>query len=205
MQLPSARPNETVREEFTVANSYTTAQVIVAILVPVIFYGLYLGALQIGILNGFEESFRAVAQSVFVFVGLVLGLYLVLSAIYLRLARHYFVTNERIIQVIGWLAQSSISIEYASITDMTVNQDVFERFLITSGTLNIDTAGSPSDEIMLHHIAKPYQLRDEIFGYAEVEEKGTTATQAAKVAATTTVPGATNVTPPQNPPTTPVQ
>ena len=170
MQIPSARPSETINEEFTVSNRYTLAQVILAVLFPIIFFLLFLGALNIGLLDGFPDEFKSVAHMVFIGIGLIIGLYLTVGALYTRLTHHYFVTNERIVQVIGWLSQSSISVDFASVTDMTVNQDVFERFLINSGTLNIDTAGGPGEEIMLNHIASPYKLRDEIFKY--MEEQG---------------------------------
>ena len=167
MNLPSARPNEKVVEQFTIANSYSVAQIILALIIPFIFYGLFIGAKQIGLTNIFPET---AMFWTFIFIGLLIGLYIVIAALYLRLARHYFVTSERIIQVIGWLAQSSISIDYATITDMDVNQDIFERFFINSGTLKIDTAGS-MEKILLFNIARPYHLRDEIFGYIEQEKK----------------------------------
>jgi len=164
MKLPSTRPDEQVAQDFTVSTHYTVAQAIFSLLLPVLLFGL---AVFLGSLGFIPQTLAPLIQGLFVAIGGIAGLYLLLGAIYLRLARHYFVTNERILQINGWLAQQVVSVDYNTITDMTIQQDVLERFLLQTGTIMIDTAGQPSEEIALHHIANPMALRDQILGQIE--------------------------------------
>lgn len=164
MKLPSTRPNERVAEDFTVSAHYTVAQSVFALLLPVLFFSLAKLLESFGFV---VPELAGLVEGLFTAIGGVIGLYLLLGAIYLRLARHYFVTNERILQINGWLAQQVVSVDYNTITDMTIEQDVLERFFMRTGTIMIDTAGQPSEEIMLHHVAEPAVLRDRILGQVE--------------------------------------
>lgn len=168
MKLPSSRPNEQVVEDFTVGTSYTVAQVLFALALPVLFYGL---AQLLDMVKFLTPELKPIVFTLFFWAGALAGLYIIATAVYLRLARHYFVTNERILQVNGWLAQKTISIDYATITDITVEQDIFERFLLQTGSLLLDTAGQPTEEIKLYHIASPAKLRDQILEQAEACRK----------------------------------
>ena len=164
MHLPSTRPEEKTIYEFTVSTWYTVAQVALAAIIPVIFILLAFVATQIGVISidvlGQAELIAGVA-------GLIIALRPLASAVYLRLARRYFITTERVMAITGWLAQSTISIDYPTITDLTVTRDVFERFITQSGSLMIDTAGGPGEEITLIHVENPIGVRDQILELVE--------------------------------------
>lgn len=164
MHLPSARPEERSIYAFSVSPLYTAAQVVLGIAIPFIFLAATGLFVQVGIID--SES-TPTSRQVAVVAGSLVGLIPILAAAYLRLARHYFITTERVIAVIGWLAQDTISIDYPAITDLTVSRDVFERFVTQSGNLAIDTAGSPAEEIVLIHIANPIGVRDQILELVE--------------------------------------
>ncbi len=164
MHLPSARPEERSVYEFSISPLYSAAQVLLGVAIPFLFLAAARGLIQAGIIS---QAGAATASQVALVAGGLIGLIPIGSALYLRLARHYFITTERIIAVIGWLAQEQVSIDFPAITDLTVSRDVFERFVTASGNLSIDTAGSPADEITLIHIANPVGVRDQILELVE--------------------------------------
>lgn len=164
MHLPSARPDERAIYEFSVAPAYTAVQLIAAAAIPFL-WSAFLAFLRSA--SVLPTTVSPTIQWLFLAPALLAVLYLVLAAVYLRLARHYFLTTQRVMAINGWLAQQTISVDYATITDLTVLQDVFERFVTRSGTLQVDTAGGPAMEINLIHIANPLGVRDQILELSE--------------------------------------
>jgi hypothetical protein len=164
MHLPSARPNERAIYEFSVAPAYTAVQLLAAATIPFIWSTFLAFLRSAGVL---PAAVPPLVQWLLAAPALLAVLYLVLAAIYLRLARHYFLTTQRVVAINGWLAQQTISVDYATITDLTVLQDVFERFITHSGTLDVDTAGGPTMEISLIHVANPLGVRDQILELSE--------------------------------------
>ena len=164
MHLPSTRPEEKSIYDFSIAPLYTAVQVIVAVVVAFLGIAAAAGLVAIGII---PDENSGTAEGFGFLIGSLIALIPLVSALYLRLARHYFITTERIIAINGWLAQETISIDYPTITDLTVNRDVFERFITQSGNLAVDTAGSPAEEITFIHIANPLGVRDQILELVE--------------------------------------
>lgn len=78
---------------------------------------------------------------------------------YLKISNAYAFTNRRVLIHRGWLSTDMKSVNYSAITDTTVIQPFFEWFLTSSGDLHIDTAGTPTQEIILRHIDRPYETK----------------------------------------------
>jgi uncharacterized membrane protein YdbT with pleckstrin-like domain len=93
---------------------------------------------------------------------------------YLKVANAYALTNRRVIIKRGWLSTHTISIEYDRITDVSIKQPFFERLLYKTGTLYVNTAGTEVHEVLLTHIARPYELKkrlNECIDHSEMENK----------------------------------
>ncbi len=157
-------PDEREIYEFSIAPSYTIVQLVAAAGIPVIAW-ILIKLFQLLLILPADLTGGAVAA--IYAVAFAISLYLALAALYIRLARHYYLTTDRVIAITGWLAQTTVSVDYPTITDLTVTQDVFERFITRSGTIEVDTAGSPGEEIAFIHVANPHGVRDQILELSE--------------------------------------
>jgi len=81
---------------------------------------------------------------------------------YLRIANAYALTTKRIIVHRGWLNTHTTSIEYSKITDISIVQSFAERLLSSSGSVRINTAGTATHEVVLHHIENPYEVKKKL-------------------------------------------
>jgi membrane protein YdbS with pleckstrin-like domain len=81
---------------------------------------------------------------------------------YLKRACRYALTDKRVISVSGWLNKSKVYIDYANITDISINQKFIDRKLGV-GELKINTAGGPSNEIIMKAIQDPVKIKDKIY------------------------------------------
>jgi uncharacterized membrane protein YdbT with pleckstrin-like domain len=123
-------------------------------------FSFFIRLLVLLLLTPFIYTFSAkVALLFFLFIGLSLLFY---YFFYLKEANAYAITNKRLIIHRGWLSTDSVYIDFAKITDITVIEPFFEWILTNSGDLHIDTAGTPSHEIILRHIASPYETRKKL-------------------------------------------
>lgn len=163
MHLQNARPEERVIRQFTVSGRYSLIQILAAGAVFGLFYGLAMLVISAKFFGEPSGSLRWALGT----PGALAALYLMLSALYLRLARRYFLTTQRVIEVEGFLSQRSSSADYANITDITVLQDVFERFVSATGTVEINTAGGPAKELRLIHVDNPIGVRDQVLELSE--------------------------------------
>lgn len=120
------------------------------------------------------KRYRMFYLILFVIVGLLLypglptfGVIFMLCAFfyfgfYLKAANAYAFTNKRVLVHTGWLSTQAISIEYEKITDVTVQEPLIERLIAQTGNLSINTAGTASKEVVLKHIATPYEVRKKL-------------------------------------------
>ena len=81
---------------------------------------------------------------------------------YVRAANAYAFTNKRVLIHKGWLSTKTISIDYARITDVHVNEPFFDRLITHTGDLAINTAGTTEKEVLLRHIQRPYDVRKKL-------------------------------------------
>lgn len=103
----------------------------------------------------------------FSFLSIYLGVALVLVVLfyfgfYLRVANAYAFTNKRILIHRGWLSTQTINVTYDKVTDITVVDPFLERIITGSGSLVVNTAGTADKEIVLQHIAAPYELKKKL-------------------------------------------
>lgn len=81
---------------------------------------------------------------------------------YLKNANAYAFTNKRVLIHRGWLSTKTISVDYDKITDVTIVEPLLDKLFSKSGSLAINTAGSLGQEIVLHHIESPYEVKKKL-------------------------------------------
>lgn len=92
-----------------------------------------------------------------------LGIYIIFWNIYQKLTIKYLITNKRVIIKRGLIGQSAISADYSRITDVSVEQGIFGRLLLHSGTIFLNTAGGDTEELELKWIQNPFSVKDIIY------------------------------------------
>lgn len=96
----------------------------------------------------------------------VVGLYLILSAIYRLVTIKYIITDQRVIIKKGLIGQSTQSLSYAKITDVHVEQGILGRILLHTGTITLDSAGNTpegDEEMVLEWVDDPFKTKDIIY------------------------------------------
>lgn len=172
------RPREKVIEEFGVSIKYTVLLGIVggtilamAFIFRFISVDLYLSASQaLGILGPLVISTTTIV------VGLI-GLYLIIFGLFLRVSYHYYLTTERVISSIGFFTQRIVSAEYKTVSDLIIRQDAISHFILGTGTLGVNTFGGQPEEVELANIDNPTARREELRGLAEAVQEGRIVTQ----------------------------
>lgn len=81
---------------------------------------------------------------------------------YIRAANAYAFTSKRVLVHHGWLSTTTISIDYAKITDVVVHEKFLDRLTTQTGHLGIDTAGTGEVEVILKNIEKPYETKKKL-------------------------------------------
>jgi hypothetical protein len=171
------RPKEQVIEEFGVSIKYTILLGIVGgiILSLVLFFRFvrgvdFIAATQmLGILGPFALNATTIV------VGLI-GLYLIVFGLFLRISYHYYLTTERVISSIGFFSQRIVSAEYKTVSDLIIRQDAISHFLLGTGTLGVNTFGGQPEEVELANIDNPTSYREHLRGLAEAVQEGRTVT-----------------------------
>ena len=104
MSAPAVRPTEQIIEKFGVSRRYTFLLVGLGI-------AFLIATSIVLVINGqilkFSDSLGLLGRPVTVFLTLipiVLGLYLIGRGIYVRLAYEYYLTNQRVMERVGFLA-----------------------------------------------------------------------------------------------------
>lgn len=167
MQI-TLRPDEKVVREFSIGARLFWALVIFGGLLAVIIPIFLLTALRLLAID------LPVGGSIVIWlVGLSMGLALVLYALYFRASRSYVITDQRLISTNGWLSRETVSADYEQITDLRVVQDVFERLLLGTGLVAVNTAGADIEELHLERVTQPYQLSNQIRQLCEARLQAT--------------------------------
>ncbi|MFH1354018.1 MAG: PH domain-containing protein [bacterium] len=92
-----------------------------------------------------------------------LAVILLVPALYLAYFVHYAVTNQRTMVREGILYKHFVTVDYHSITDVTVRETLLERIFTRTGTIDVNTAGGDQVELKLRHVARPMNLRGDIY------------------------------------------
>lgn len=132
----SLSPNETVEYEFSIGGRYRMLNLI--------------GGVAIGVLTLLASPT----------IGLLLiGLSVFSFGFYLRAANAYAFTNGRILVHRGWLSTKLISTDYSKITDITVNEPFLHRIIFQTGSIEIVTAGTNREKVILANVEHPYKIK----------------------------------------------
>lgn len=115
----------------------------------------FLPVLVVALFAGFNETS--------VRIGLLIGLYFILSGLYKKLTLKYLVTDKRVVLKKGLIGQSTVSTDYSKVTDVTVKQGVLGRLLLHTGTIIVNTAGTDLDEVELKWVQDPFEAKNVIY------------------------------------------
>jgi hypothetical protein len=138
--------NEKVEVDFGVSNLYSGILLAIATLIAVVI------------------SFSNI------FVGLGILLLGIVYWFYLTRGKRYAFTNRRIIAIDVSLGKSVTNIEYDKITDISIDQNVFEM-MGGWGTIIINTAGSDNPEAILQFVQNPQKIKNELDKLALASKK----------------------------------
>ena len=163
------RPGEKVIREFTISPRYFWFSITIGVLLIVIFPFFAQGFVSLLLPNQISRSIIPIG---FV-ISTPIGLIILLQSLYLRAARQYLLTSERVVETIGLFSQRTVNAEYTQITDIRVTQDPFERFILGTGYVGVNTAGGEREEIKLDRVAAPYKLCHQIRELCEERLKTT--------------------------------
>lgn len=170
---PSLRVQEQVIEEFGVSRKYVILLVILGVLLAI--GGVILSRQDDPLIDAIALGAGPLAPLIFLAVELAIGgagVFLLLRAFYLVVSYHYFLTNERVMETVGFLAQRTVSADYKAITDLVVRQDFINRLILNTGTLTANTPGGPGEEITLLNIDNPQARREQLRGLAQAAASG---------------------------------
>jgi len=173
MTIPSIRPTEEVVERFGVSRWYITMLIGTGLLVLVVT-GILWMVFHAQILE-FAQLFGLLANlmiGAFLAVPILFGVSLMLRALYVHLSYDHYLTTERIVERIGVFSSHTVSAEYNEITNLTVDQDFISQYLLKTGNLLVNTAGSEEEEIMLVDIDDPLARREQIRQLAHAARSG---------------------------------
>jgi membrane protein YdbS with pleckstrin-like domain len=124
--------------------------------------------------SGFLSSFKDknTEEINFIEIGLMAYIFIIIPLIlfyylfYLKVSNEFVFTTDRILIKKGWIGTKTISAKFSRITDINVSQSLIERILKT-GTISINTAGSEGYEVVLKHVASPYNLKKDLHNLKE--------------------------------------
>ena len=134
-------PNEAVKHEFSIGNRYRMAGLIIWCIVGALFLLSIIG----------------------IFLGLVIiALAAFYFGFYLKAANASAFTDHRVLVHRGWLSTKMISTDYSKITDVTVHEPFFSRVFFHTGSIEIDTAGTNRQDVILKHIEHPYEVKKKL-------------------------------------------
>lgn len=92
---------------------------------------------------------------------------------YLKTSHRYLLTKKRILSLTGILKKELISIDFAKITNIKIEQGFWEKILFNSGKIIIETAGREGPELILEKIEDPFSIKNKIDEIQLYEEKNT--------------------------------
>ena len=81
---------------------------------------------------------------------------------YLKVANAYAFTDKRVLIHRGWLSTNTTSVDYHKITDVHIEEPLFDRLITKTGNIAINTAGSNAKEISLQHVELPYEVKKKL-------------------------------------------
>jgi uncharacterized membrane protein YdbT with pleckstrin-like domain len=139
-------PGERVIHTFGVSRVYLTMFFLFPFL---LFFALGMFALIIGQILGV--------------LFLVASLGLLLPLMYMWFFVQYAITDNRVMSRVGIFTKQSVSVDLTAITDIHTFEPFWERLVSRSGTMGVNTAGGSRMELILTHVSKPDNLKQDIY------------------------------------------
>lgn len=139
-------PGEEIRREFGISKTYSTAVLILTVLIAVLTW-----------------SSSIFAGTTVIILGLVYWIYITHS-------KHYAFTNKRIVLVDFFLGLSTISIDYNQITDIQIEQSFVEQIL-GFGTFIVNTSSTHTPQTKLPFVSSPSELKQTLDQIRDVKTK----------------------------------
>ncbi len=173
MSVPSIRPTEDIVEEFGVSKRYLVVLLVlggVIIIATIILWLLFREPLA-EFANSLGVLGPLIVGSILLFPVL-LALYIFVRAAIIKYSYEYYLTNQRVIERVGIFSQRTVSADYKNITDLVVSQDLIGRVLLGTGTLSVNTAGGPKEEVILVHVEDPNARREQLRELARAAHDG---------------------------------
>lgn len=96
-----------------------------------------------------------------IFAGIIVLLSGVVYCFYLYKAKHYALTDKRMVLVESFLGETITSVDYSQITDIEIEQSVIDQ-MGGWGAMVINTAGTHVPEIRLSFIDQPQQIKQNL-------------------------------------------
>lgn len=160
MHKENLLPNEQILETFGVSKKILALRTFIGLLIGSI--GFVINFFLKNTISDTFDIFSELVTWIVIYTPASFGLYLIIRAIWFYLSYEYVLTTRRIVEVTGVLAKKTTSATLEAITDTIVNQDPIERFLLNTGTILVNTAGSPHAEVVLVGVANPYHFKEKI-------------------------------------------
>lgn len=98
---------------------------------------------------------------------LLAGVGMLLPAFFMWFFVHYAITDRRVMSREGILSKHSVSVDLATITDLVIREPFLERLLTRSGTIGVNTAGSPRVELLFRHVANPFDRKQDLYKHLQ--------------------------------------
>lgn len=166
---PELHQGEEIVEEFGVSPTYTrTLQAVGFILGALGLIALLLGVPVFVDLVSLVIPISALVALLLIVALIFIGGYLFGLGLYLHHARRYYLSTQRVLAVRGLWAVEITSVDYRSITDIQVQEEVLSRWLFKIGAVAINTAGGGGQHLLMSRIDNPDRCQAEIRRLAEV-------------------------------------
>ena len=83
--------------------------------------------------------------------------------LYLLYFVHYAITDRRVMSREGIFHKRFVTVGLRSVTDVMVREPFLQRLITRTGTIGINTAGSPGVELYYRHVRHPFERRKDIY------------------------------------------
>ena len=76
---------------------------------------------------------------------------------------HYAITDRRVMSREGIFHKRFVTVSLRSITDVSITEPFLQRLITHTGTIAVNTAGSPGVELYYRHVRHPFERRKVIY------------------------------------------
>lgn len=141
-------PDESIQLRFGIGLQFIVVRILIAAL----------------LLGGISFIFQQLGfTGFFVDIPLIILGFFTLYSVIQYLINIYFITEKKVYRRSGFGFVKVVSAKKDEVLDMEIVQGFTERFLFRTGTIKLNTAGSPGFEVVLPRTEDPYQKKKDIY------------------------------------------